>query len=139
MAIFAAVFRETGLRFAFTVRNLRVEDDCLKFYIKPEDGLELPNIMKWMKQVFAQRFNTADGRTGHIWGDRYWSQILEGEPEEGAGETGRETANGVCPHWGRSANGVCPHGWGKEREACFSLNFPFSPAFPPRITVAHSS
>jgi hypothetical protein len=45
--------------------------------------------MKWMKQVFAQRFNAADGRTGHIWGDRYGSRILEGEPvERGAVEAG---------------------------------------------------
>jgi hypothetical protein len=36
--------------------------------------------MKWVKQVFAQRFNGMDGRIGHIWGDRYWSEILEGEP-----------------------------------------------------------
>jgi hypothetical protein len=31
----------------------------------------LPEIMKWLKQVFAQRFNGMDGRAGHIWGDRY--------------------------------------------------------------------
>jgi hypothetical protein len=49
---------------------------------KPEDGFLLPQIMKWMKQVFAQRFNGKDGRIGHIWGDRYGSEILEGEPPE---------------------------------------------------------
>jgi REP element-mobilizing transposase RayT len=126
LAIFAGVFRETGLRFVFEIRALRLEDDWLTFYIKPEDGLELPNIMKWMKQVFAQRFNAADGRTGHIWGDRYWSRIVEGEPEAAEGPT-----NGDRPHWGRSANGDRPRGWGKEQDACFSLNFTFSPAFSP--------
>jgi REP element-mobilizing transposase RayT len=80
LTIFAGVFRETMLRFVFRIRGLRVEDDWLTFYIKPEDGLELPKIMKWMKQVFAQRYNAAAGRIGHIWGDRYWSRILEGEP-----------------------------------------------------------
>ncbi|MDR1129208.1 MAG: hypothetical protein LBL20_07845, partial [Treponema sp.] len=29
-------------------------------------------------------FNGMDGRVGHIWGDRYWSEILEGEPPEEA-------------------------------------------------------
>jgi hypothetical protein len=38
--------------------------------------------MKWLKQVFAQRFNVKDGRIGHVWGDRYWSEILTGEPPE---------------------------------------------------------
>ncbi|MDR1058639.1 MAG: hypothetical protein LBL43_03740, partial [Treponema sp.] len=55
----------------------------------PADGLGLPAILKWMKQTFAVRYNQLTGRTGHVWGDRYWSVILEGEPPEGAGE-GRE-------------------------------------------------
>jgi REP element-mobilizing transposase RayT len=84
-ALFDRVFRETMLRFPFEVRGLRIEADRISFYIKPEDGLELPAIMQWMKQVFAQRYNALTGRSGHIWGDRYWSRILEGEPPEGAG------------------------------------------------------
>jgi REP element-mobilizing transposase RayT len=131
LAIFARVFRETELRFVFEVRSLRLEDDWLTFYIRPEDGLKLPEIMKWMKQVFAQRFNLAAGRTGHIWGDRYWSRILEGEPEEGEGEAPEGPANGDRPHWGRSANGDRPCRSGEEREACFSLVFAFPPAFSP--------
>ncbi|MDR2258715.1 MAG: hypothetical protein LBE14_06160, partial [Treponema sp.] len=59
LALFTRVFRETELRFVFQVRGLRLADDRLTFYVKPEDGLELPEIMKWMKQVFAQRFNAA--------------------------------------------------------------------------------
>jgi REP element-mobilizing transposase RayT len=97
LALFAGVFRETALRFVFEVRDLRLEDDWLMFYIKPEDGFELPDIMKWMKQVFAQRFNAAAGRIGHIWGDRYWSRIVEGDP--GAEEA--EPANGDRPRWRR--------------------------------------
>jgi REP element-mobilizing transposase RayT len=88
LAIFAQVFRETTLRFVFEIRGLRLADDWLTFYIKPADGLELPAIMKWLKQVFAQRYNRADGRIGHIWGDRYGSRVVEGEigEEEVAGE-----------------------------------------------------
>jgi hypothetical protein len=41
----------------FSALDLRLEDDWLSFYIKPEDGLELPAIMKWLKQTFAQRYN----------------------------------------------------------------------------------
>jgi hypothetical protein len=82
------------LRFPFEVRGLRLANDRLSFYIKPEDGLALPKIMQRMKQVFAQRYNGLTGRTGHIWGDRYWSSILEGEPEEGAvGELGAAGAS----------------------------------------------
>jgi REP element-mobilizing transposase RayT len=91
-AIFARVFRETELRFVFEVRGLRLEDDWLTFYIKPEDGLELPAIMKWLKQTFAQRYNREAGRIGHIWGDRYWSRIVEGDPPEEEKGTGGTVA-----------------------------------------------
>jgi REP element-mobilizing transposase RayT len=124
LVLFAEVFRETMLRFAFKVRGLRLEEDCLSFYIKPDDGLELPAIMKRMKQVFAQRFNRMDGRTGHIWGDRYWSRILEGEPvveipakPAGNGENG--------------GNGDRPCGPGKTAAARFFLIFPFPLALSP--------
>jgi REP element-mobilizing transposase RayT len=128
LAIFTAVFRETGLRFTFEIRALRVEDDRLTFYIRPEDGLELPDIMKWMKQVFAQRFNAAAGRIGHIWGDRYWSRILEGEPDEGeAGEAVREAANRDRPHWRSSANGDRPRR-GREKMKCGFSPAKLSPA-----------
>jgi REP element-mobilizing transposase RayT len=80
LALFAQVFRETKKRFVFQVQGLCLTDDRLTFYIKPADGLQLPAIMKWMKQVFAQRYNRAHGREGHIWGDRYGSWILAGEP-----------------------------------------------------------
>jgi hypothetical protein len=98
------VFRETKRRFVFDVRGLCVEDDWLTFYIKPADGLELPAIMKWLKQVFAQRYNRAEDRIGHIWGDRYGSWILEGEPPEGESGAGREDSSpGVRPRYGETA------------------------------------
>jgi hypothetical protein len=38
--------------------------------------------MQWIKQTYAVRYNVHDGRTGHIWGDRYQSVIVEGPPED---------------------------------------------------------
>jgi hypothetical protein len=97
------VFRETKRRFVFEVRGLCLADDWLTFYIRPADGLELPAIMKWLKQVFAQRYNRAEGRIGHIWGDRYGSRIMEGPPEEES-ETGREdSVIRVRPRYGKTA------------------------------------
>jgi REP element-mobilizing transposase RayT len=101
--IFEQVFHETERRFTFEIQGLSFEGDLLKFYIRPEDGLELPEIMKWMKQTFAQRYNRAMGRTGHIWGDRYWSRILEGEPPEaGIGGRTADSANGDRPPRGKN-------------------------------------
>jgi hypothetical protein len=118
LAIFTVVFRQTMLRFVFKIRGLNLEDDWLRFYIKPEDGLELPDIMTWMKQVFAQRYNAAEGRIGHIWGDRYWSRIVEGDPVgEEAALPGGLPPNGDRPRWGRD-----------EGKPCFFLAYPFLPA-----------
>ncbi|MDR2785312.1 MAG: hypothetical protein LBB83_05300, partial [Treponema sp.] len=44
-ALFNQVLHEAELRFVFEVRCLRLKNDWLTFYIKPEDGLELPAIM----------------------------------------------------------------------------------------------
>ncbi|MDR2053009.1 MAG: hypothetical protein LBP80_06310, partial [Treponema sp.] len=91
----------------FEICCLRLEGGRLTFYIKPEDGLELPEIMKWMKQTFAQRYNRWAGWIGHVWGDRYWSRILEGEPpeeppEEGTGGRVEASNTGVRPLKGKN-------------------------------------
>jgi hypothetical protein len=51
--------------------------------------------MQWVKQTYSVRYNLYDGRTGHIWGDRYWSEIVPGEPPEDAEEY--VFAPVVCP------------------------------------------
>jgi REP element-mobilizing transposase RayT len=104
LALFAGVFRDARLRFVFKIRGLCLADDWLTFYIRPANGLELPAIMKWIKQVFAQRYNRQTGRIGHIWGDRYWSCIVEDEEAEGAevAEVGEAEA-GVRPPYGKTA------------------------------------
>jgi hypothetical protein len=70
-------------RFNFEIRGLYLKDAWLVFYIKPANGLQLPRIMQWLKQTFAVRYNIRHSRSGHIWGDRYWSRIAEDEPPEG--------------------------------------------------------
>jgi hypothetical protein len=118
--VFDWVFRETQKRYVFEVRAMRLAGDLLTFYIKPADGFQLPRIMKWMKQVFAVEFNQADGRTGHIWGDRYWSRILPGEPPEGGAEAGTTEKVGARPCPGETAE-----------NPLFSALFPRSAPHPP--------
>jgi REP element-mobilizing transposase RayT len=115
LSLFARVFREVAEKFAFEVRRLRVEDDWLRFYIKPVDGMELPWILKWLKQTFAQRYNRVAGRIGHLWGDRYGSRIVEGKPPEKEEEAETSSIPGVRP----------PRGEGEEK-------FVF-PAFSPLL------
>jgi hypothetical protein len=83
VAIFCRVFGEARRHFTFELRGLVLVEERLSFYIRPTDGLRLPAIMQWVKQTFAVRFNRRAERTGHVWGDRYWSRVMEGEPPDG--------------------------------------------------------
>jgi hypothetical protein len=80
-ARFMRVLNEARKRYVFELRGLRFCGPWVSFYIKPADGLMLPEIMQWIKQTYAVRYNVHDGRTGHIWGDRYQSVIVEGPPK----------------------------------------------------------
>ena len=44
---------ETMARFGFALRGLRLDGAWLTFSNKPGNGLELPKIMQWVKQIYA--------------------------------------------------------------------------------------
>jgi hypothetical protein len=75
---------ETAERYVFEIRGLRLTEARLEFYIKPKDGFQLPQIMQLLKQTFSVRYNVLHKLKGHTWGDRYFSEILDGEPPKEA-------------------------------------------------------
>jgi hypothetical protein len=81
-ARFKRVLDEAHVLYAFVLYGLCFDGPTVSFYIKPADGFQLPVVMQWIKQTYACRYNVYDGRTGHIWGDRYWSKIVEGPPKD---------------------------------------------------------
>jgi hypothetical protein len=85
-ARFEQVLCEAREIYEFRLSGLRFSGPWVMFYIRPADGFQLPDIMQWVKQTYSTRYNVFDGRKGHIWGDRYWSRILGGEPLEDAEE-----------------------------------------------------
>jgi hypothetical protein len=120
LTVFNRVFRLSRVKYVFEFRRLRLSGDLLSFYIKPEDGFQLPDIMQWLKQVFAVEFNKVDGRTGHIWGDRYWSRILDGEPPEEDPEAEPKGNTGARPPCG-----------GRAESPLFPAHLPPTTAQPP--------
>ncbi|MDR1095756.1 MAG: transposase [Spirochaetaceae bacterium] len=85
-ARFKQALNEAREIYEFRLCGLGFSGPEVSFYIRPADGFLLPEIMQWVKQTYAVRYDVYDGRTGHIWGDRYWSEILPGEPPENAEE-----------------------------------------------------
>ncbi|MDR1096010.1 MAG: hypothetical protein LBL31_06450, partial [Spirochaetaceae bacterium] len=51
VSLFNRVFREAVGLFPVEVRRLRIEADRVSFYIRPVNGLQLPEIMQWIKQT----------------------------------------------------------------------------------------
>ncbi|MDR0760477.1 MAG: hypothetical protein LBF74_10285 [Treponema sp.] len=135
--LFRLLFEAKRL-FTFEMRGFALDGALLSFYIKPADGFQLPKIMQWLKQTFSVRFNLRPGRTGQRWGDRYWSEVLEGEPPEGAGavdwkavEAEAEPPTAADIRRRRKLNGVRPHQAENEAETPFSPEIPLHSASPP--------
>jgi hypothetical protein len=133
--------------YGFELRGLRFSGPQVSFWIKPADGFELPVIMQWVKQTFAVRFNVLDGRTGHIWGDRYWSEIVAGPPEDAeeyvfvavvCGRKGwRRIAAGGCRKRGPGAGGPARGAEGRPRTGQRAVKPPPQPNSPRRPVASH--
>jgi hypothetical protein len=125
------VLRDTKGIYSVEMCGLTFKGATLTFYIKPADGKELPDIMQWIKQTFSVRFNVIVGRTGHVWGDRYWSEILEGEPPVDAKEVDWEMVK-------EKAKTEIPEGvtyelsWDSPRDEGITLKMSSSRKNPPK-------
>jgi REP element-mobilizing transposase RayT len=139
--LFNRVLREAGERFAIEVRHLVIQADRVSFYIKPADGFMLPIVMQWIKQTFACRYNAMKCLYGHVWGDRYWSKAIEGEPPEEEIPAGGKRRAGECVEENAvEAGGQNPKARPREgppdgdshREGKTAGKTGFSPDFPRR-------
>jgi REP element-mobilizing transposase RayT len=131
VSLFCRVFIEAIGRFDFEIRGFCLDGESLSFFIKPADGFKLPKIMQWMKQTFSARFNVRTGKTGHVWGERYWSKILPGEPPAEAGEVDWakvvKAVKGEIPEAAiYTLSWVSPRPAGRGTKSSFSPEFRFS-------------
>jgi hypothetical protein len=138
------VLNEAREIYVFELRGLRFSGPWVMFYIRPDDGLQLPEIMQWVKQTYSVRYNLYDGRTGHIWGDRYASEIVPGEPPEWAEEY--VFALVVCPvsrrvrmrrKRGALADNPARDAEGRPRTGRRAVKPPPQPGFPHLPAASH--
>jgi hypothetical protein len=132
--LFYGVLSDAKGRFGFELRGLTLCEAGLAFYIKPSDGFELPKIMQWIKQTFSVRFNVLTRRKGHVWGDRYWSVILAGEPPAGVVDwdvVDAEAAKEIPAVAAYSMSWDCPRSAKWEAKTSFSPKTPANAASPP--------
>lgn len=64
-------------KYKFEMKQFCIMDNHVHFMIKPKGESTLPEIMRWIKSVFAIRYNKMYGYTGHVWQGRYHSVIIK--------------------------------------------------------------
>ena len=74
--LFLSVVKEAKGKYEFRIENFCILGNHFHIIIKPGEGECLSSIMQWILSVFAMRFNRAYNLTGHVWGERFFSQII---------------------------------------------------------------
>jgi putative transposase len=65
-------------RYRFQLKNFCIMNNHIHFLIKPGKNESLSRIMQWILSVFAMTWNRKHNLKGHVWGERFYSRIIEG-------------------------------------------------------------
>ena len=76
--LFIFTLKRAKKKYAFTIHTFRVMSNHIHLVIQPGPDDNLSRIMQWVLSVFARAWNRAHGVKGHVWGDRFFSKILDG-------------------------------------------------------------
>jgi putative transposase len=78
---FLEVVKEAKGKYDFQLWNFIVLGNMFYFLIKPGKGESLSKIMQWIKCTFTRRWNKRHQIKGHLWGERFFSRIIEDEED----------------------------------------------------------
>lgn len=82
--LFLEVIHQAHEIFSFQLFAFTIMDNHFHLIIKPLGDEDLSKIIGWIKGVFAIRWNDARNWSGHVWGERFYSRIIEDEEEMAA-------------------------------------------------------
>ena len=72
------VIKRAKKRYRFQLKNFCIMNNHLHLLIKPGEKESLSRIMQWILSVFAMAWNRKHNLKGHVWGERFYSRIIEG-------------------------------------------------------------
>lgn len=75
--LFLSIVRRAHRRYSFRIENFCIMGNHIHLLLKPENEDSLSSIMQWILGVFAMAYNKKRGLTGHVWGDRFHSRIIQ--------------------------------------------------------------
>lgn len=64
-------------KFAFSLENFCIMGNHYHLIIKPGKHENLSRILQWIMSVFAMAYNRHFNLSGHVWGERFFSRILQ--------------------------------------------------------------
>jgi putative transposase len=76
--LFLSIVVKAKRRHLFRIWNFCVMGNHIHFLIEPAKDESLSRIMQWILGVFAMSYNKKRGLSGHVWGERFHSHILDG-------------------------------------------------------------
>jgi len=76
--LFLETLSRAKKRYKFRVENFCIMGNHFHLLIRPGAGESLSRILQWILSVFAMAYNRIHGYTGHVWGSRFFSRILDG-------------------------------------------------------------
>jgi putative transposase len=75
--LFLDVVKRAKKKYRFKIENFCVMENHFHFILQPNPGVSLSSIMQWLMSVFAMAWNRRHGLTGHVWGQRFFSRIIQ--------------------------------------------------------------
>ncbi|MDR1747499.1 MAG: transposase [Spirochaetaceae bacterium] len=75
--LFIQVLKEAKKKYRFITKNFTIMSNHYHLLIKPLEGENLSRIVQWINAVFAMRINRINGSKGHVWGQRFFSRVIE--------------------------------------------------------------
>jgi putative transposase len=74
--LFLKTIRRAKEKYDFSIENFCIMGNHIHFIIQPGEGECLSSIMQWLLSVFAMRYNRIHHLWGHVWGERFYSDII---------------------------------------------------------------
>ena len=76
--LYLDIIKRAKEKYTFEIENFCIMNNHVHLVIKPLEDSSLSRIMQWISSVFAKEWNKRHHRNGHVWGERFFSRIIEG-------------------------------------------------------------
>ncbi len=74
--LFEKVLYRAKKKYSFSIEHFTIMNNHIHLILQPQDNESLSRIMQWILSVYALVYNRNTGRSGHFWGERFFSVVL---------------------------------------------------------------